>query len=64
MVRGYGLLAWPVKYDETGVMTFMVNQLGQVFEKDLGPNTESLAAQIFSFNPGGGWVKVKDDDAK
>lgn len=64
MVRGYGLLAWPVKYDETGVMTFMVNQLGQVFEKDLGPNTESLASQIFSFNPGSGWVKVKDDEAK
>ena len=64
MVRGYGLLAWPVQYDETGVMTFMVNQLGQVFEKNLGPNTASLAAQIGSFNPDSSWTRVKDDETK
>ena len=64
MVRGYGLLAWPVKYDETGIMTFMINQLGQIYEKDLGPNTAFLAPQIGSFNPDSSWVRVKDDDTK
>ena len=58
MIAGFGLIAWPVKYGDTGVMTFMINQAGQVYQKDLGPNTFRLAKAIRSFNPGHGWIKV------
>lgn len=37
MSRGFALIAWPAKYDDTGVMSFMISHEGQVFEKDLGP---------------------------
>ncbi len=62
MIGGYALLAWPVTYGQSGVMTFMVNQAGQVYQKNLGPSTEQLAKQITSFNPDGSWQKVSKDD--
>lgn len=62
MIGGYALLAWPVEYGETGVMTFIVNQAGQVYQKNLGPATERLAKQIKSFNPDATWQKVSKDD--
>ena len=62
MIGGYALLAWPVEYGETGVMTFIVNQAGQVYQKNLGPATERLAKQITSFNPDASWQKVSQDD--
>lgn len=62
MIGGYALLAWPVTYGQSGVMTFMVNQAGQVYQKNLGPATEQLAKQITSFNPDGSWQKVSKDD--
>jgi hypothetical protein len=58
MTEGFGLIAWPAKYDYTGVMTFIVNQDGVVFEKDLGPNTATAAAAIKSFNPDSSWQKA------
>jgi hypothetical protein len=62
MIGGYALLAWPVTYGQSGVMTFMVNQAGQVYQKNLGSATEQLAKQITSFNPDGAWQKVSKDD--
>lgn len=59
MVSGYGLLAWPVKYGSTGVMSFVVNQDGTVFERDLGPQTAQAAAGVKAFNPGEGWKPAK-----
>jgi len=56
------LIAWPVAYDETGVMTFMVNQAGQVYQKNLGTATDRLARQISTFNPDASWQKVSKDD--
>jgi Protein of unknown function (DUF2950) len=55
MSNGYALLAWPVKYGETGVMTFKVNQDGQIFERDLGPKTAERAAAIKRFDPDSNW---------
>lgn len=55
LVHGYGILAWPASYDETGVMTFMVNQRGIVYEKDLGPLTEKLVSEIVEFEPDPSW---------
>lgn len=59
MVSGYGLLAWPVKYGTTGVMSFVVNQDGTVFERDLGPKTAQVAATVKAFNPDEGWRPAK-----
>jgi len=58
MTEGFGLIAWPAKYDYTGVMTFIVNQDGVVYEKDLGPNTATAAAAIKSFNPDSSWQRA------
>lgn len=62
MIGGYALIAWPVVYGETGVMTFIVNHAGQVYQKNLGPATDRLARQISIFNPDASWQKVSKDD--
>jgi hypothetical protein len=59
MTGGYALVAWPAKYDDTGVMTFIVNQDGIVYEKNLGPNTATAAKAIKEFDPDSSWQKVK-----
>ena len=58
MTEGFALIAWPAKYDYTGVMTFIVNHDGVVYEKDLGPDTAAAAAAIKSFNPDATWQKA------
>jgi hypothetical protein len=59
MQTGFAMVAWPVKYGETGVMSFKVNQDGKVFEADLGPRSASIAAAMTSFNPAQGWKAVE-----
>lgn len=56
---GFAVLATPAIYGSSGVMSFMVNQKGIVYEKDLGPDTASVAAKITQFNPGAGWHKAE-----
>ena len=58
MTGGFGLLMWPAKHGQTGIMTFMVNQDGQVFEKNLGPDTATKVEHLHSFNPDASWRKV------
>jgi hypothetical protein len=60
MIGGFALLAWPVKYAETGVNTFVVNQQGVVYQSDLGPSTEAIVKYIDRFNPGEDWNLVND----
>ena len=60
MIGGFALVAWPVAHDRTGVMTFVVNQYGTVYEKDLGEDTEKLAGKIESFNPDESWTIVSE----
>jgi hypothetical protein len=60
MIAGFGLLAWPAKYGETGVKTFAVNQHGVVYETDLGPATSDVVKYIDSFNPDDSWEIVVD----
>lgn len=60
MTGGFAVLAWPARYGASGVMTFMVNHDGQVYEKNLGPNTAEIAAGIASFNPEEGWKPVEN----
>jgi len=58
MIGGFAAIAWPVRYGETGVMTFIVNQTGDVYEQDLGPDTAKRAAAITLFNPDKDWQKA------
>jgi hypothetical protein len=54
---GFALVAHPAEYDVSGVMTFLVNQDGVVFQKDLGPDTEALAQAITLFDPDETWTR-------
>ena len=58
MTGGFGLIGWPASYGASGIMTFIVNQDENVFQKDLGPRTETIAPEIKVFDPDLSWVKV------
>jgi hypothetical protein len=58
MKGGFALIAVPAEYGNSGIMTFMVNHDGTVFQKDLGPNTTKVAAKIDAFAPDQSWTKV------
>ncbi len=60
LTGGFGVIAWPAKYGNSGVMTFMLGHRGLVFEKDLGAETEQTVAAIDSYNPDGSWVPTDD----
>ncbi len=55
MTNGFALLAWPARFGDTGVMSFMIGHNGVAYEKDLGPNTEAVARGITRFNPDASW---------
>jgi hypothetical protein len=59
MIGGFGLVAWPARYGESGVMTFIVNHDGVVYQKNLGPQTAKLAPAISRFDPDPSWQKVE-----
>jgi len=59
MVAGFGLLAWPAEYGVSGVMTFVVNQNGMVYEKDLGLKTEAVAKAMTLYNPDRTWRRAQ-----
>jgi hypothetical protein len=58
MFGGFALEAWPAQYGVTGVHTFIVNQTGIVYEKDLGPQTGTLALAMKTYNPDDSWTDV------
>lgn len=60
MIGGFALVAWPAEYDRTGVMTFIVNQQGRVYQKDLGGDTHKVASAMKSYNPNSGWYPSPD----
>lgn len=60
MIGGFALVAYPAEYRNSGVMTFIVNHAGAVFQKDLGPGTARLAERMAEFNPDRTWQKVTD----
>ena len=62
MIGGFALVAYPAEYRNSGVMTFIVNHAGTVFQKDLGPNTVQLAERMTSFNPDKSWQAVTDTE--
>jgi hypothetical protein len=59
---GVALLAWPVEYGRSGVMTFMVNQDGIVWQKDLGEETSKVAGEVREFNPDSSWIPIAPEE--
>jgi hypothetical protein len=60
MVAGFALVAFPANWERSGVMTFIVNQQGKVYQKNLGPETTKIAQEMNSYNPDGNWTLVKE----
>ncbi|HUY26541.1 MAG TPA: DUF2950 domain-containing protein [Candidatus Binataceae bacterium] len=60
MTGGFALVAYPASYRDSGVMTFIVNQDGQIYQKDLGPQTAQIAAAMTQYNPDKTWRPVTD----
>ena len=58
MIGGFALVAYPATYRNSGIMTFIVNQDGVVYQKDLGPATASIAQKITKFNPDKTWQRM------
>jgi len=58
LAQGFAFLAYPAQYRNSGVMTFIVNQDGVVYQKDLGPDTESVASTMTEYNPDDSWDRV------
>jgi hypothetical protein len=61
MIGGFAAVAWPVRYGDTGVMTFVVNHDGVVYEKDLGTDTAAIASAMTRFDPDSTWQKAEPD---
>jgi len=55
MIGGFALVAWPAEYGESGIMTFIVNQQGRVYQKDLGKDTDRTAPKIEAYDPDKSW---------
>lgn len=58
MTRGFALVAWPARYGDSGVMSFIISHAGEVFEKDMGPDTDKLARAMTLFDPDSSWEEV------
>jgi hypothetical protein len=59
MIAGFALVAWPAEWGNTGVMTFIVNQQGKVYQKNLGPKTAKIAKAITTYDPDDTWTPAK-----
>lgn len=59
MLAGFALVAWPAEYGNSGIMTFIVNQQGRVYEKDLGEKTGEMVKSIREYDPDSSWKPVE-----
>ena len=59
MTGGFAFIAYPAEYRSSGVMTFIVDKSGKIFEKDLGPRTTKLANTTITFDPDSSWHQVE-----
>jgi hypothetical protein len=58
MIGGFAIVAYPATYRNSGIMTFIVNHDGVVYQKDLGPSTASIAKKMTKFNPDATWQRM------
>jgi len=61
MIAGFALIAWPAEWGNTGVMTFIVNQQGKVYQKNLGPSTFDIAKDVTAYAPNDTWTSAQTD---
>jgi hypothetical protein len=61
MIAGFALVAWPVEYGNSGIMTFIVNQQGKVYHKDLGEKTAEKVKDIKKYDPDDTWELVEEE---
>jgi hypothetical protein len=59
MIAGFALIAWPAEWKNTGIMTFIVNQQGKIYQKNLGPKTAKTAAGMTRYEPDDSWVPAQ-----
>ncbi len=59
MIAGFALVAWPAEWGNTGVMTFIVNQQGKIFQKNLGPKTAKIARGMTLYDPDDTWTPAQ-----
>ena len=60
MIGGFAFVAWPAQYGNSGIMTFIINQDGKVYQKDLGPKTASIVKKMKEFDPDSSWTLSLD----
>jgi hypothetical protein len=63
MTGGFAILAYPAEYRNSGIMTFIIDKAGAVYQKDLGEKTTDLAVAMTEYNPGDGWEAVVGTEA-
>ena len=61
MTGGFAFVAYPAEYRSSGVMTFIVNEDGVVYQKDLGKKTDALAKAMKEYNPNSSWQKAEEE---
>jgi hypothetical protein len=59
LLGGFAVVAWPVDYGSSGIMTFVTNYTGDVYQKDLGEDTDKLAGKMTEYNPDSSWKKAE-----
>lgn len=59
MTKGFALIAWPAHYGSSGVMTFIVDRTGIVYQKDLGEDTQAAASNVTAYDPDETWLPAK-----
>ena len=62
MIGGFALVAYPAQYGNSGVMTFLVNHEGTIYEKNLGPQTAGIATAMTAFDPDSTWQRISEAD--
>jgi len=60
LIGGFAMVAWPDEYGKSGVMTFVVNHYGDIYQKDLGQKRAALASAITEYDPDKSWTKVAE----
>ena len=62
LIGGFGVVAFPAEYGNSGIMTFIVNHDGIVYQRDLGDDTDATGRAMTQFDPGPGWIKVRSSN--
>jgi Protein of unknown function (DUF2950) len=61
MIGGFALVAWPADHGNSGVMTLVVSHQGRIYQKDLGPDTDAIAAAMTRYDPDPSWAEVEEE---